>query len=140
MRLVEIIDLKPGQKFLEIWCGDGRVSRAVASKFPESEIIWIELAYPMCAVAKFQNLFSSPKNFQVKLANAFKHDFSPYDVIYVYGMPDKMSAKIIPQFLSQAKSWAKLYSYVFSIPKEYNEQVISYGEEGEAKIHVLEKK
>jgi len=33
-----------------------------------------------------------------------------------------------------------LYSYVFSIPEEFKENVISYGGEGEARIHVLAKK
>jgi hypothetical protein len=55
-------------------------------------------------------------------------------------MPDKMQKKIVPKFLREAKSWAKLYSYVFSIPEEWRENAQSYGSENEAKIHVLEKK
>lgn len=55
-------------------------------------------------------------------------------------MPDKMQDKIIPKFIEEAKVWAKLYSYVFSIPEKYEEYVSIYGEEHEAKIHILEKK
>jgi cyclopropane fatty-acyl-phospholipid synthase-like methyltransferase len=138
-RLLDILELKKWEKFLEIWCWDGRVSFAVAKKFPKSKIVGIELAFPMYIIAKLRNI-NWPKNLELKLANAFKQDFWNYDVIYVYGMPDKMGKKIIPKFLDQAKTWAKLYSYVFSIPEEYNTWVISHGEIDEAKIHVLEKK
>lgn len=82
----------------------------------------------------------APSNLKFKLANAFKQDFWEYDCVYVYGMPDKMWAKIVPQFLSQAKKGSKLYSYVFSLPSEYENDTMSYGWTDEAKIHVLEKK
>lgn len=138
-RLLDILTLKTEDKFLEIWCWDGRVSSAVAQKFKQSKIVGIELAFPMYFIAKLRNI-KWPKNLELKLANAFKQDFWDYDVIYVYGMPDKMWEKIVPKFLSQAKKGAKLYSYVFSIPEKYRQWVVSYGEENEAKIHVLEKK
>ncbi len=139
-RLIQILDLKPGEKFFEIGCGDGRVSRWVAKAFPSSEIIWLELAYPVWLMAKISWLFRSSQNCEIKLGNAFKQDFSKFDVIYVYGMPDKMWAKIIPKFMSEARAWAKLYSYVFSIPEEYKNNVVSHGGSHEAKIHILEKK
>jgi len=138
-RLLNILELKKGDNFLEIWCGDARVSKAVASKFNDSIVMGIELAFPMYIAAKIRNI-NWPENLRIKLANAFKQDFWKYDVIYVYGMPDKMWAKIIPKFLTEAKQGAKLYSYVFSIPEEYNQGVISHWGENEAKIHILEKK
>ena len=138
-RLCDILELQDWEKFLEIWTGDGRVLEAVAKKFPHAKIIWIEIAFPMYIIAHIRKYFYGSKNMKLKLANAFKEDFGKYDVIYVYGMPDKMAKKIVPQFLSQAKPWAKLYSYVFSIPEQYRNQVVSHGGEGESKIHVLEK-
>lgn len=138
-RLLGILELKHWDNFLEIWCGDGRVSSAVAAKFKDSKVLGIELALPMYIIAKLRNL-SWPKNLEIKLANAFKQDFGNYDMIYVYGMPDKMWEKIVPKFMREAKTGTKLYSYVFSIPKEYSKGAISHGEENEAKIHVLEKK
>jgi len=140
IRLIHILDLKKWEKFFEIGCGDGRVSQLVAKTFPKAKILWLELAYPVFFIAYMRKIFFGPKNYRVVLGNAFKKDFSEFDVIYVYGMPDKMWEKIIPKFMSEAKKGAKLYSYVFSIPKEYAKDVISYWEEGEAKIHVITKK
>lgn len=138
-RLLDIMDLQSSESFLEIGCGDGRVSLAVAKEYPQAHIKGIEIAYPMYFFALFRRYISWAKNVKIRLANAFKEDFWSYDAIYVYGMPDKMWEKIVPQFLTQAKSWAKLYSYVFSIPEEYRKSVVSHGREGESKIHVLEK-
>jgi len=139
-RLLKILSLKSWDTFFEIGCGDWRVSRAVAKAYPTAHIRWLEIAYPMWIIAKIIWFFTGPKNCSVILWNAFKQNFSDYDIIYVYWMPDKMAEKIVPKFLSEAKKWAKLYSYVFSIPDTCKNDVISYGEENEAKIHVLEKK
>jgi len=138
-RLVWLLDLQPGQSFFEIGCWDGRVSRAVAKAFPQSKVVWLELAYPMWLIAKLYDFFWKQENCTICLWNAFKQDFSQYDIIYVYGMPDKMLEKIVPKFMWEAKSWAKLYSYVFSIPEEFRKNIISYGSDWEAKIHILEK-
>jgi len=148
-RLMKILDLKSWDIFFEIWCGDGRVSQAVAKSFPNAKILGLEIAYPIFLVAYMRKIFFGPKNYRVMLWNAFKKDFGEYDIIYVYGMPDKMAEKIVPKFLAEAKKWAKLYSYVFSITTPPNLPLLrggnsfeikSYGGEDEAKIHVLEKK
>lgn len=138
-RFLEILELWEGEKFLEIGAWDARVSAAVAQKHPHNTIMWIEISFPIFITAYLRKIFFGPKNMKLKLANAFKEDFWNYDVIYVFGMPDKLSAKIIPKFMSEAKSGTKLYSYIFSIPEIYEAQSISYGGENEAKIHVLEK-
>ena len=139
-RLIEILDLWDWDRFFEIGCGDGRVSRAVARAFPQVQVVWLELAYPMWGIAKIRGLFKGYKNCKIQLGNAFKQDFSLYDVIYVYGMPDKMWEKILPKFLSEAKPWAKLYSYVFSIPEEHKKDVVTHWDKDQAKIHILKKK
>lgn len=139
-RLLEILELQPWQVFLEIGCWDGRISRAVARAFPNNKVVGIELAFPLYYYTKIVSYFSDTPNMHLEMGNAFSKNFGKYDVIYIYGMPDKMQKKIVPKFLSEASLWAKLYSYVFSIPEEYKKDVISYGKTSEAKIHVLEKK
>lgn len=139
-RILEILKIKPQEKFLEIGTGDGRVALAAARKFQKSDIIWIDLAIPMFCIAYIKVYFSGIKNIKIQFWDAFKRDFGEYQHIYVYGMPKSMQQKIVPKFLKEAKKWAKLYSYVFSIPEEHKKNSISYGNEKQAKIHVLEKK
>lgn len=139
-RCISVLGLKKGDIFLEIWSGDGRVSRTIAKAFPESKIVGIEMTFPLFLYTYLGNIFFPLRNLTFVFWNAFKQDFGDYDAIYVYGMPDKMSQKIVPKFMKEAKNGTKLYSYVFSIPEEYREWVVSHWGENQAKIHVLEKK
>ncbi len=140
-RLLKLIHLKAGDTFLEIGSGDGRVSLILAKHFPHSHIRGVEFAFPFYFLWYMRAyIYGKPTNLSLVFWNAFCEDFSKYDGIYVYGMPEQMQSKIVPKFLAEAKKWAKLYSYIFSIPKEYSESVVSHGGENQPKIHVLEKK
>ena len=55
-RLIGLLHLKKDQKFLEIGCGDGRVSYSVAKAFPGAKITGIEIAFPVFIVAYFRKL------------------------------------------------------------------------------------
>lgn len=139
-RFLNILEMQEGEKFLEIGTWDGRVAAAVAKRFPKNLVLWIELAPPIYIFARIRKFLArNDKNLYIKLWNAFSLNFWDYEHIYVFGMPEALQKKIIPKFLKQARSWAKLYSYVFSIPEQYKGQVITYGGEYEAKIHILEK-
>jgi len=139
-RVIKVLEIPSGGKFLEIWCGDARVSLAVAKAFPDVDIVGVELAFPMFIIAQIRRVIKRQKNASIVLWNAFKQDFSLYDAIYVFWMPDKMAKKIVPKFMGEAKKWAKLYSYVFSISPEYAKNVRSVWQQGDSKIHILEKK
>jgi len=56
-RLLDILKLKKGENFLEIWTWDGRVSYAVAEKFSTANILGIELAFPVFIIAYFRKVF-----------------------------------------------------------------------------------
>lgn len=141
-RLKEILKSERVQekRFLEIGSGDGRVSLFVAKHFPEMQVFGREIALPLFFVSKIRQYFSKSDNLHFALWNAFsKEDFSTYDYIYVYGLPKHLEKKLLPQFQLQAKSGAKLISYVFSYPQKYSSHVKTYGVEKENKIHVYTK-
>lgn len=139
-RLLWDVKIPDGGRFLEIGSWDARVSLQVAKHFPNAHIVGIEYAFPLFCIGYILSYIQGkPDNLSLKIWDAFRQDFGLYDVIYVYGMPEKMQDKIVPQFLKEAKKGAKLYSYVFSIPEEYQKDY-SLGWENEAKIHILEKK
>lgn len=51
----------------------------------------------------------------MKLANAFKHDLSDTDVVYLFLMPETYE-KIRPKFEAELKPGARVISYVWPIP------------------------
>ncbi len=140
-RFLEVLNMSEWEKFLEIGTWDGRVAMAVAQKYHNNYVVGIELAPPIFFLAFIRKFFSgNTHNLRYVLGNAFSLNFWDYEHIYVFWMPDKMQKKIVPKFMSEASKGAKLYSYVFSIPEEFRASSISYGQEHEAKIHILEKK
>lgn len=62
VRLQDILTLQSEQSFLEIGCGDARVCRAIADKFPENTIYGIELAFPIFFLGYIKHIFFPQKN------------------------------------------------------------------------------
>lgn len=81
-RLLDVLDLQPGERFVELGCGDGRVCRAVKRRFPEAEVVGVELSLLPWLVAK---LFSP--GVDVRFGDVFKLDVSEFDVVYVFLVP-----------------------------------------------------
>ena len=138
-RLQDILKLQAGERFLEIGCGDARVCRAIAQKFPHNEICGIELAFPIFLLGYLRNMVFPQKNLTLKLGNALKQDFWNYDVIYIFGMPEKLAAKVLPKFLQESKKGSRLISYVFSLPENPLYTIESFGSEKQSKIHIATK-
>lgn len=111
----QAVNLKKSERFYELWCGDAKVSHYIARNNPDSEILWVEFAFPVFIFAKIRQLINPQKNLKIELWDWFKKDFWNFDVIYFFAMPDSINKKIIPKFLAEAKPWARLVSYAFSI-------------------------
>jgi len=137
-RLKKIIKLKKGDRFLEFGCGDARVSHYIAKHNPDIEVLWVEMAFPIYLMAKIRQLFSPQENLTLKLGSGFKQDFSDFDVIYMFGMPDSIAKKILPKFEKEAKKGTRLVSYVFSF-KDTKYQTESFEKKWEKSIHILTK-
>ncbi|NUJ97948.1 class I SAM-dependent methyltransferase [Candidatus Gracilibacteria bacterium] len=114
-RIHTIMNLKKGQKVLEIGFGDARVSSYLAKNNKESDFIGIELSPILFIIAKINLFFSHTKNLKLKLKNAFKEDFKSYDYIYIFGMPDVLKNKLKEKFIKEMKPGAKIISYSFDI-------------------------
>ena len=129
-RIVKLADLKPGETFIELGCGNGRVCRAVARELlPSSRggqggvsVIGVELSIAQVAIAWLHSkLFhmgthkGHPYNIQIKLGNAFHTDLSNVDVVYMFLMPETYE-KIRPKLEKELKPGARVITYVWPIP------------------------
>ncbi len=135
-RVQKIIQAKTAKRFLEFGCGDGRVSHYIAKHNPELHVVGIEFAFPMYVMAKIRQKMSPLPNLTIQLGSGFKKDFSQYDIIYMFGMPDSIAKKIIPKFKEQARPGTRLISYVFSFQDDMWD-VQTYAQKDQKSIHVL---
>lgn len=122
-RIFKLADLKPGQVFYELGCGDGRLV-FYASNVCQAKAIGLEISLPMLLICKLRQLYRRDKNVTFKYKNLFKQNLSDADVVYFFGMPDKISKKLKKKLVKELKPGTKVISYAFAI-NGWNPEAIS---------------
>jgi len=114
-RIKKIVDLQTGEKFCELGCGNGRVLLYLAKHFPNNQFVGVELALPLFVICKTRQWSSSLNNVTFKLKSLYRENFQDVDVVYVFGMRDKMAGKFREKLEREMKSGSRVISYVFLI-------------------------
>ncbi len=114
-RIRKIVDLRSGEKFCELGCGNGRVLFYLAKHFKNNKFIGVELALPLFIVCKIRESLLKLDNTELKFKNLYKENLQNIDVVYVFGMRDKMAGKFRKKLDSEMKPGSRVISYVFPI-------------------------
>ncbi len=122
-RMLELAEVKPGNKVYDLGCGDGRIVVTAAKKYG-AKGVGIDID-PQRIAESQANVRSNKVEalVTIKQADIFKEDFSDADVVTLYLLPT-LNVKLIPQ-LEKLKPGARIISYQFNMagvkPKEtYN--------------------
>ncbi|NCP67478.1 class I SAM-dependent methyltransferase [bacterium] len=111
----KVADLKPGDVFYELGCGDARVSIAIAKAFPKAQIIGLEMAGPLFFWAWTKAKLSGCKNLKIKWKNIFWQNLNDADAVYVFGMTESLNKKLKEKFIAELKPESRIISYVFTM-------------------------
>jgi 16S rRNA A1518/A1519 N6-dimethyltransferase RsmA/KsgA/DIM1 with predicted DNA glycosylase/AP lyase activity len=111
-RIAELIDPKPGETFVEIGCGDGRVVHFLSKKFPTAKFVGIELSPFFFALAKLRKFFRPRKNLKIIYGNAANFNFKKVKIVFLFLMPTAI-AKLEKKIANEAPRDAQIISYVF---------------------------
>ncbi len=110
---IDLLDLKSGDRFYELGCGDGKVL-IQAAKRGYICVGW-EMNPIIFLIAKIRTY--KYKNVSVRLANFWNQDLSNADGVYVF-LLDKYMEKLDNKLTHELKSGTKLASYAFKIPNK----------------------
>ncbi|MFA4846057.1 MAG: class I SAM-dependent methyltransferase [Patescibacteria group bacterium] len=124
-RIERLVALQPGEKFVELGCGNGRVCRAMKKSQPNATIEGVELSLLQHGVGWLQSRLAG-SNVRHKFGNVFAHDLSSYDAVYLFLMP-KTYEKIRPKLEAELKPGARVLTYVWPIPG-WEEDVLDMAE------------
>jgi len=91
-RIFKLADLKAGETFYDLGCGDGRVISYAAKNYKDAKIIGLEISLPFYLICKLRQIFN--KNITLKYKNLFVEDLSEADVIYFFGTPKTINDKL----------------------------------------------
>ncbi len=111
-RIFQLANLKAGEIFYDLGCGNGRVVIYAAKNY-KAKAIGLEIAFPFYLICKWQQIFNPRSIFKYK--NLFKEDLSKADVIYFFGTPKRIEAKLKLKLAKEIKPGARIISYVFPI-------------------------
>ena len=112
-KILKNANLKARQNFLELGCGDGRVSRRAAILY-QVKAIGVDVNPLLIWCARFFTKLKSVKNTKFIRQNIFATDISKADVIYLFLMP-KLLQLLLPKFEEELKHQALVISHGFKI-------------------------
>lgn len=116
-RARKLLDLQPGDRFVELGCGDGRVTIALAACDPPNlrpSAVGVELSLIQYLAAQIRRVLTRSWNVRFTFGNAFHYDLHDADALYLFLMPDTYE-KIRPKLEAELKPGARVVTYVWPI-------------------------
>jgi len=109
-----LVNLKPGERFYDLGCGDGRTVVYAAKHFKakrrESSLLFRSMSLLGFASGSLASS-SGPILNSVICSNIPRR----WDAIYVYGMPSELAGRLRKKLESECKPGTRVISYVFEI-------------------------
>jgi len=113
-RVFALLALKEGETFYDLGCGNGKVA-LYAGKHYDARVTGLELALPLLWLCKLRRLLGRQKNVRFKWRNLFRADLSQADVVYFFGIPSTIKAKLKQKLARELKPGARVVSYAFQV-------------------------
>jgi SAM-dependent methyltransferase len=128
--ILRLANLQPGQTFVDLGCGDGRLLRSAASR--GIVCVGYEINPFMVIVSRIV-CWRYRKLVKIHLGNLWQITLPTADVVYFFLMP-KHLARLDKLLASQIKRPTRVISYAFEIPnrtptqRTFNTFVYEYGQ------------
>ena len=114
-RIFKLANLKQGEIFYDLGCGNGKLAIYAARKF-NVKAVGIEAAWPMWLICQWRKLFYRSKNIEFKFGNLFNENLGEADMVYFFGMPDSIKKRLKEKLKQELKPGARVISYAFKVP------------------------
>lgn len=135
-RMLQLVELKAGEKMFDLGSGDGRIVIMAAQKF-KADATGVELDEDLVrqSSAKIKKL-GLESHARIIQGDLLKQDYSPADVITCYLLP-AANEKVRPMLEKQLKKGARIVAHDFEIADWTPAKVVDIDDDGEGRSHRL---
>lgn len=113
-RIFKLADLRPGQVFYDLGCGNGRLVVYAANNY-KVKAVGLEISVPLYLICQFRKFFNRGVELEFKFKNLHKENLAAADVVYFFGMPYVLNEKFCRKLKRELKAGAKIISYSFKL-------------------------
>lgn len=133
-RIFKLANIRPGETFYELGCGNGKVILYAYKNF-RVKAIGLEISLPLYLICKIRQVFNYNPNLKFKFKNLFREDLRKADVIYFFGMPKPLKEKLKQKLEKELKPKTRVISYVFPI-EGWQPDIVDKPKESEVPIYL----
>lgn len=113
-RIFKLADLKPGQTFYELGCGNGKVVIYAGNNY-QVRAVGLEIALPLYLICRLRQMVNKQANLKFKFKNLYKENLSPADAIYFFSIPYALTEKFCAKLKQELRPGTKIISYSFKL-------------------------
>lgn len=113
-RIFKLANLKPGQNFYDLGCGNGRVVIYAANNY-QVKAIGLEISLPFYLVCRLRQFLNKSGRIEFKFKNLYKENLAAADAIYFFGMPHVLNEKFCLKLKQELRPGTKIISYSFKL-------------------------
>jgi protein-L-isoaspartate O-methyltransferase len=134
-RMLEVGQLKAGEKMFDLGSGDGRIVVMAAQKY-RAIATGVELDNDLYLQSEGKLLSLGLKNARIIHGDILKQDYSSADLITVYLLPES-NLKVRPLLDAQLKKGTRIVAHDFEVGGWTPLKTITIADDGEGRSHTL---
>lgn len=135
-RMIELANLRPGEKLFDLGSGDGRIVIMAAERF-RADATGVELDAKLHAESSEEiRKRKLGKTARIIRGDLFQQDYSSADVLTVYLLPSS-NEKIRPALEKQLKSGARIVAHDFEFAGWKPSRTEDIADDGEGRSHTI---
>jgi protein-L-isoaspartate O-methyltransferase len=135
-KMLQLGELKPGEKMFDLGSGDGRIVIAAARKFKaDATGVEFDASLVRQSTERIRNLGLS-STARIIHGDLLKQDYSSADLLTVYLLPVG-NEKVTPMLEKQLKKGARIVAHDFEFTAWNPEKIVEIDDDGEGRSHRL---